>query len=221
MAGPAIRAWEFARLLSRHCRVTMAIAPCIEPADSSARPDFDVTIRICRDASELRRLAAESDVIIVLGAMFLTYPFLADVGTPLVVDFYDPFLLASLALGATDQSEVHEQYRRAHLLGMRSADFMMCASETQRDYWLGMASAVGRVNPLTHRDDPRLERLLAVVPFGLPAVAPTHTRAVLKGVYPGIGPEDKVVLWGGGIWTGSMLRPPSARSLGSRKIGRM
>jgi glycosyltransferase involved in cell wall biosynthesis len=83
---------------------------------------------------------------------------------------------------------------------MRAADLVLCASEKQRDYWLGMLSALGRVNPHTHDDDPTLGRLIQVVPFGLPNAPPRHTNSVLKGVYPGIGPEDKVVLWGGGIW---------------------
>src|SRR5207237_1289819 len=35
---------------------------------------------------------------------------------------------------------------------------------------------------------------------GVPPEPPPHTRPVLKGVYPGIGEDDKVILWGGGIW---------------------
>src|SRR5690606_20550406 len=42
--------------------------------------------------------------------------------------------------------------------------------------------------------------LIDVVPFGLPQAPPAHTRPVLRGVVPGIGPEDEVVLWGGGLW---------------------
>jgi len=30
---------------------------------------------------------------------------------------------------------------------------------------------------------------------------PCHERQVLKGVVPGIGPDDKVILWGGGIYS--------------------
>jgi glycosyltransferase involved in cell wall biosynthesis len=38
------------------------------------------------------------------------------------------------------------------------------------------------------------------VPFGLSERPPSHDRSVLKGVWPGIGPDDRVLLWGGGIW---------------------
>jgi glycosyltransferase involved in cell wall biosynthesis len=77
---------------------------------------------------------------------------------------------------------------------------MICASDKQRDYWLGMLAILGRINPLTSDDDPTLRHLIDVVPFGLPAEPPQHTRPVLKGVYPSIAPHDKVILWGGGIW---------------------
>jgi len=38
------------------------------------------------------------------------------------------------------------------------------------------------------------------VPFGLPTQPPQHTQQVLKGIYPGIRPDDKVLLWSGGLW---------------------
>jgi glycosyltransferase involved in cell wall biosynthesis len=65
---------------------------------------------------------------------------------------------------------------------------------------LGLLEATGRVNALTYNADPALRRLIDVVPFGLPASPPRHAQRVLKGVWPGIGPEDRVVLWGGGLW---------------------
>jgi glycosyltransferase involved in cell wall biosynthesis len=76
----------------------------------------------------------------------------------------------------------------------------MCASTKQRDFWLGQLSSVGRINPTTYDTDESLESLVTVVPFGLPEVPPTHQRQVLKGVVPGIGADDKVILWGGGVY---------------------
>jgi glycosyltransferase involved in cell wall biosynthesis len=79
-------------------------------------------------------------------------------------------------------------------------DFYICASERQRDWWLGLLEANGRVNPATFGADPSLRRLVAVVPYGLPTQMPPPTRAVIKGVWPGIAPTDKLLLWGGGLW---------------------
>jgi glycosyltransferase involved in cell wall biosynthesis/FtsZ-binding cell division protein ZapB len=79
-------------------------------------------------------------------------------------------------------------------------DFFICASERQRDFWLGVLLASGRVNTVTYAQDPTLRTLIDVVPFGIPSVPPNKRRTVLKGVQPGIGPDDKVLLWNGGLW---------------------
>ena len=82
----------------------------------------------------------------------------------------------------------------------QAGDFFLCASERQRDWWLGLLEAHGRINPWTFGDDPSLRRLIDVVPFGLPETPPQHTRPVIKGIVPGIGQRDSVILWGGGLW---------------------
>src|SRR5207244_5865199 len=83
---------------------------------------------------------------------------------------------------------------------LRQGDFFLCASERQRDYWLGALSMVNRVNPRSYAEDPTLRRLSDVVPFGVPASRPQATGSAIRGDVPGIGPGDIVVLWGGGIW---------------------
>jgi hypothetical protein len=143
-------------------------------------------------------------VIITVGANLSIYPFLTQTGKPLVVDMYIPFMLEELHKlddkPFNQQQLLHQAGRGAHTLQIRSADFILCASEKQRDFWLGWLGALGRINPYTHTDSPSLSRLIAVVPFGLPREKPVHHRPVLKGVYETIAPDDKVILWGGGIW---------------------
>jgi len=90
--------------------------------------------------------------------------------------------------------------RGAHTLQIRSADFIICASDKQKDFWLGWLTALGRVNPYTHRQDPAFSKLIDVVPFGLSEETPVHSKQVLKGRFKTIAPNDKVILWGGGIW---------------------
>lgn len=204
MAGPAIRIWELARVVSQHCPVTLAIPPLVLMRTPAPRPDFPAQVQICTHPAQLRQLAVAADVLVTLGIVPLAYPFLAQLGKPLVIDAYDPFLLADLAQGdskpLTDRMARNLDYRRAHITQLLAADFILCASERQRDYLLGMLSVLGRVNPATHDQDPMLRRLIDVVPFGLPLTLPCHTRQVMKGIVPGIRAEDKVVLWGGGIW---------------------
>ena len=79
-------------------------------------------------------------------------------------------------------------------------DFFTCASQRQRDFWLGSLSALGRVNAYNYAADNLLERLISVVPYGLPSQPPRRQAHGLRGTVPGIGPFDKVVLWGGGVY---------------------
>jgi len=204
MAGPGIRYWELARVLATAgLEVTLAVLPFVP--DVSAPEDAPFSrFRHCRDDAEVRALAQESDVIVTQGILLSTYPYLAQLGIPLALDFYIPFLLERLHVdvdtAGAEHLFMHEDYRRALGLQVRAADFIFCASEMQRDYYLGALMARGRVNPYTHADDPTLRKLIDVVPFGLPGDPPRHKRQVLKGVVPGIGADDKVLLWGGGIW---------------------
>jgi glycosyltransferase involved in cell wall biosynthesis len=130
------------------------------------------------------------------------FPQLMQCGKPLVIDGYDPHPLETLALfaGMPEQAERHLEREQILQMQCHAGDFFICASERQRDWWLGLLEATGRLNVHTYNEDPSLRRLLDVVPFGLPASPPRHTRRVLKGVWPGIAPDDKVILWGGGLW---------------------
>lgn len=204
MTGPAIRYWEFARVLSQYFTVTLAVPPSVQAESSpeALNPTFEV--RLCATQTELQALAGQAEVIITVGANLSLYPFLLKTAKPLVVDMYIPFLLENLHRDAhrpiNDRHMLSQGDRGAHTLQIRAADFLICASDKQKDYWLGWLSALGRVNAYTHQDDPTLARLIGVVPFGLPHEAPVHQKQVLKGVYKTIAPNDKVILWGGGIW---------------------
>jgi glycosyltransferase involved in cell wall biosynthesis len=67
-------------------------------------------------------------------------------------------------------------------------------------WWLGWLEATGRVNPLTYDQDHSLRGLIDVVPTGLPGEPPQHTEPLVRGVVPGIGADDLLLVWGGGIW---------------------
>lgn len=204
MAGPGMRFWEFARLLSREMSVILAVPPFVGMTPPPPQPDFPAAVHLCAHAGELGRLAASARAIVTLGSVLDLYPFLAEQAALLVMDAYDPFLLAGLAqrshLPLAQQIPPHQGYRRSLNRQLRAADFILCADERQRDYWLGALSALGRVNPHTLAADATLRGLIDVVPFGLPGRPPVQDRPVLKGVVPGIGPQTRVILWGGGLW---------------------
>ena len=199
MAGPAIRYWELAQALAVEHAVTLA-APA-PPALQGERVRL-VGYEPGRGEA-LRAYLAEADVVVVTGYLLRHYPFLRR-GPPLVVDLYTPFVLENLAIHAHRSVAGQEVLHRINLAvlneQLRDGDFFLCASERQRDFWLGMLAANGRVNPHTLRADSSLRQLIAVVPFGLPAEPPRRHQAALKGVVPGIGLEDRVIFWGGGLW---------------------
>jgi hypothetical protein len=149
-----------------------------------------------------------SDVVLVPGAVtdrLAALPIRPPMPPPyVVVDGYDPLLAEWLALPTTSDPA---QQGRAWAQRMRElswqytiGDFYLCASERQRDWWLGLLEASGRINPATVQADPSLRTLIDVLPFGLPSTPPQPTRPVIKGVWPGIGVMDKLLLWGGGLW---------------------
>jgi len=204
MTGPAIRYWEFANVLNQYFTVRLAVPPfvCAASTPQELNPQFEVIL--CQTASDLKALTYQADVIITVGTNLSAYPFLAETTKPLVVDMYIPFMLEGLQKyqdrSINEQIMLYDGHRGAHTRQIRSASFIICASEKQKDFWLGWLSASGRVNPYTYRDDPTLSKLIAVIPYGLPRQLPTHDAAVLKGVYKTIAADDRVILWGGGLW---------------------
>jgi len=197
MAGPGIRAWNMAAALAQEHEVELVTYQTC----TITHPRF--TIRRINE-SELRKLEEWCDVLIFQGYLLAHFPFLRESHKVIAVDIYDPFHLEQLEqardLGPVERRKAVKGATEAINDQLARGDFFMCASTKQRDFWLGQLSSVGRINPTTYDTDESLESLVTVVPFGLPEVAPRHDRQVLKGVVPGIGPDDKVVLWGGGVY---------------------
>jgi GT2 family glycosyltransferase/glycosyltransferase involved in cell wall biosynthesis len=197
MAGPAIRAWHMACTLAREHDVQLV---CTQQS-SLSHPDFLVRVV---DERELEDVEAWCDVMIFQGNLMRQHAVLRDTKKIVVTDIYDPFHLEVLeqARGLDPPRRLLAVQSSTDVLNeqLRRGDFFLCASEKQRDFWLGQLAAVGRINPATYDRGENLEGLLAVAPFGVTDEQPRHTRPVLRGVVPGIGENDKVVLWGGGIY---------------------
>jgi glycosyltransferase involved in cell wall biosynthesis len=199
MAGPGIRNFELARQLHRAGHeVTLAVPGS---TDIDALP---FRVATWDGGQALRRLAPGHDVVVVQGWVLERNVFLLETGARIVVDFYDPFHFEHIASQAVDPVgtagvewpdvlfTITEQ--------LRVGDFFMCASERQRDMWIGALSVLNRVNPMTYAADPSLRSLIDVVPFGLPGEPPQRQAPAIRGVVPGIGPGDFLMLWGGGIY---------------------
>jgi GT2 family glycosyltransferase len=198
MAGPAIRALNFAEVLSHYMNVTLAVPNKIDFIPGN----FKVTQ--FRNEWQLKQLIEKTDIILCVGMTFAKYKSIKNSGKYLIIDVYDPYNLATLPEYETESmnerlkiyKSIHEIFNEQFHYG----DFFLCASERQRDFWLGMLAALGRVNPYSYNQDPTLYKMIDVVPFGLPSTRPIHTKNVLKGVVENIRKEDFVIIWGGGIY---------------------
>jgi hypothetical protein len=213
VAGPGIRVMEMAQALARAgLDVTVAAPPTSGDVAGTAgiapalATDSLRTITYDARGERLREAAVDADAVVVSGLVLAQQPFLAALDTPLVVDLYAPFVLENLPAGDLGGSGAAGRRRRhagdvaALNWQLGRGDFFVCASEGQRDFWLGCLTSVGRVNPATYAADPELRRLIDLVPFGLPAEPPAKRRPALRGVVPGIGDTDPIVLWAGGMW---------------------
>ncbi len=197
MAGPAIRAWEMAKALHGVCEVRLVstVGSTLEGADFPVAPV---------DEAELRRAVDWAEVLVFQGHLLSQHPWIRGTGTIIVADIYDPMHLETLEQGkefpVKFRGHFTEDAVEALNVQLARADFMLCASEKQRDFWLGQLAAVSRINPLNYDADPSLRKLLDVAPFGVSDLPARQTRHAIKGEVPGIAADDQVIIWGGGIY---------------------
>ncbi|MDD5622945.1 MAG: glycosyltransferase [Actinomycetota bacterium] len=198
MAGPAIRVWNFAKILSEHFNVVLAVPNKVE------LPEQTFELVQFRNDAELSNIIKNIDIILTGGMTFSKYKSLKKTDKYLIIDIYDPYNLATLAEYEGEsikrRLEIHKSIYSVVNEQLHHGDFFICASERQRDFWLGMLAALNRINPYTYNEDPTLRKTIDVVPFGLPDSKPMHTRQVLKGKVDGIKEDDFVIIWGGGIY---------------------
>jgi glycosyltransferase involved in cell wall biosynthesis len=202
MAGPGMRYWELAQVLARHCPVTLA-AP-----EGSRSLDPSSAVRVApyprQDAGRMRQLVEQAEVVVAPGDTLVEFPFLLSVDKYKVMDGYDPHTFESLAWneGQALAGRLNSHRGRLEIVNAQCAvgDFFLCASERQRMLWLGWLEATGRVNPMTFDQDRALRALVDVVPTGIPSEPPQRTRPLVRDTIPGIGADDPLLVWGGGVW---------------------
>jgi glycosyltransferase involved in cell wall biosynthesis len=202
LAGPGIRYRAFARELGRRFDVVLA-----EPFGGGDPIEGVEVVHVpAGDRHALARLARSCDAVV---AQRLPLPVVLAArrcGARIVHDLYAPTLMEKVAAAARSGDSPEQRGMRrtaasALRLAARSGDAFICASERQRDFWLGVLLAEGRIDAGTFAADPSLRALVEVVPFGIDDDPPEAADGpVLKGVVPGIGANDRVLLWPGGVW---------------------
>jgi glycosyltransferase involved in cell wall biosynthesis len=122
----------------------------------------------------------------------------------LVLDFFSQFYVEWMEMGRDLYRGLHRRLwtRAVQIyanLQLQTADYILCANERQRDGYVGVLGALGRLTPRVYDADPSLRRLIDVAPHGLRPEPPKARRRLSEGAVPGIGPDDRLLLWLGGI----------------------
>jgi glycosyltransferase involved in cell wall biosynthesis len=187
LAGPQIRAVEFAKALGREYEVTLA-------SGAGTDGERDGVRVIAADRPRLLRESARHDAILAgsfppyLLACKSLHRFVA------ITDQYDPHDHEIATKQQTDRQRDRELRTRAawQKLQLRYADIVLCASERQRTQLLrGRDSTPGS---RSRGPDP------VVVPFGIPDPPPPSSRRPLHERFPQLADGDTLVLWWGSVW---------------------
>ena len=159
LSGPGVRALEIGRSLAGRHAVTLAT-----PFPPEISSDSCTFVEYSFDRPRiLRALAERSAVIIVQGFTLSQFPFLVELKMPIVVDLYCPFTIEHLEMSERPEGDRRlvrgtdgsRSRRRRGCLDVQNTqlalgDYFMCASERQRDFWIGALHTAGRINPQTY-----------------------------------------------------------------------
>jgi len=201
VAGTSIRALELARALGADHDVVLA-GVGEPPATVAGLPcvGYDP-----QHPGALRPVLAAVDVVVTLPQWPPLMRLLRASRVPVIYDLYVPQALEIIGGFAGLRPRItHVMTEFAvdrSVEALRHGHAFLCATEKQRDLYLGMLLAERLVDGPRYRADPSLRDLIDVVPFGLPGGRATATGAGgPRDAFEAIGPDDDVVLWNGGVW---------------------
>jgi glycosyltransferase involved in cell wall biosynthesis len=203
MAGLGIRCWELARVLSDAASVTVAHGG----EERGTRDGVRLLPFRPHAPGTLREPIAAADAVVAHPQWPLVDRWLRRSGARVVIDLYCPETLETLELRAGERAPLRRQLTattidRLHA-ALRTGHNFVCASETQRDLWLGAMLALRLIEPALYDRDPSLREVIDVVPFGVPEEPPVRAAGHPGGAlaaFPALTASDEIVLWNGGIW---------------------
>ena len=197
MAGPAIRSWEFATQLSKKYTIVV-----LSPNQSKLKSKNFILKKFSNKVLKSEMVDANFIISQIVNKEIIQLA--QKNNTRIILDAYDPISLEAL--------EIHRDKKIKHRILLNNlivqeqsfsfltADSIICASEKQRDFWLGVLSSMNKIDPESYDIDHSLRSLIDVVPFGLSSTPPINIKTNTLRSKFGFSKEDKVLLWGGGIW---------------------
>ncbi|HEX8408080.1 MAG TPA: glycosyltransferase family 4 protein [Thermoanaerobaculia bacterium] len=182
-AGVGIRFIEMARVLRDDGHAVTILSPDAGAVEGCAADYIN--------PQTLLAVSHASDAAVVQGHVANAF-FQQAAPIPTVVDLYDPYIIENLHYYAERGAEVFQHDHFTLLNSLARGDFFLCASEAQRQFYLGALLAAGRLNPALFESDPELKTLIAIAPFGVPNVGRGFSPPP-----PGAGGQTFNILFGG------------------------
>jgi glycosyltransferase involved in cell wall biosynthesis len=228
MAGLGIRCWELARTLSTNATVTVAHGG----REQGQREGIRLVPFRPHAPGALRTLIEQADTVVAHPQWPLVDRWLRRSSARVVIDLYCPETLETLELTAGRSRAARRQLTATTLdrlhASLRTGHNFICASESQRDLWLGAMLALRLIGPELYDDDVSMRETIDLVPFGAPREPPAESaegalsaqtapgaeatrgakaapgaQATTGGprqTIPGVNADSELVLWNGGIW---------------------
>ncbi len=207
MAGLGIRYYELARAVSENVDVTLAHGGSAVDAQGlpPGREDLRLIAFRVHDPGPLRSAIVQADAVVTHPQWPLVTSWLRDSRARLIYDLYDPETLETLELFAgrpkwERRLMVQLTIDRLHD-ALRTGHHFMCASEKQRDLWVGAMLALRLIDPRRYDTDPSFRGVIDTVPYGVPP-QPDHAPRAQgpRERFPALGVDAEVILWNGGVW---------------------
>jgi len=195
MNAMGIRYSEFAKYLGKRFSTTL-IAPY-----SGGEFPHDGFEYVPYRRKDCIRLILRSDIIIATNPRPLTLLAAVLGGKKIILDLYDPTIIEHLertdSLPAKKKMLLHSIYVDWIRMQIKYADRYLCAHERQRDLCLGMLAISGKLNPHIYAQDKNADKIIAMVPTGVPDDPPVKSGDAIKKEFKDIRENDHVLLWVG------------------------
>ncbi len=201
MSSPGIRAYHMARVLAEalpEAEITLAAPNEIDVPAPHPR------VRLAQMGG--RNLGEMARYDLIISRNFHPQALLLFLRRTFVLDSFSVLGLEWMEFAFERPNDLHRKLwlaanRRYIHLQMTFADYVLCATDSQRDHFIGMLFALGLVPPAVYERDPTLLKLIDIVPYGVrpEPLPPPAPRTALCAAFPGIEPGDKVLIWNGGI----------------------
>ena len=203
MAGPGIRYFEMAKVLSRNYDVILLVPESSDLAGNHPEINFR-TYDSSKSTSTIFPNLSGCDYVVAQSLRpFLLWK-VKRAGIKFIADLYDPLIIEVMEYLKYDRPAyrniVYNFQFYLLLLQLSASDHILCASERQRELYLDLMAQYG-IKKLSWQNGLDLDSTISLLPFGFPKENPKPSNIrIIEERFPQIKKSDFVLYWGGGVW---------------------